>query len=84
MTIVSLFGNVGEKLANVTEAAIRQYIGTTAVPQRIRVYRHRQKILKLLRTSSDGFKQIRGVQDQKVRAYGLRHIVWMLAIEIDL
>lgn len=45
---------------------------------------NRQKILELLRTSSDGSQPIRGTQDQKVRAYGLRHIVWMLAIKIDL
>lgn len=29
-SIVSLFGDFGEKLANVTEAAIRQYIGRPA------------------------------------------------------
>lgn len=85
--IVALFGRLGEKLSSVSEASIRQYVKETSKPlflDEFEATSNRQKIFELLRTSSDGSKLIRGTQNQMGMAFGLKHIVWMLAIEINL
>lgn len=70
-----------------TAAAIRQAVRNTAQVLLIDEFehdRHRQEVLELLRTSSKGGIIIRGTAGQRGTRYGLKHIVYLAAIETGL
>lgn len=67
-----------------TEAGLRQKIGCNAAPvviDEFDVYKQRQQVLELFRTSSRGGEILRGTADQTGISYGVRHIAWFAAIE---
>ena len=67
-----------------TEAGLRQRIGCNAAPvviDEFDLYKQRQQVLELFRTSSRGGEILRGTADQTGISYGVRHIAWFAAIE---
>jgi hypothetical protein len=70
-----------------SEAAIRQSVeGNSKIfmIDELERNKHRAEILKLLRTSTDGGLVTRGTTHQKVIKFGLKHIVWISSIEMNL
>ena len=70
-----------------TEAGIRQRVrhsGGVILCDEFEADKHREKILELFRTSSRGGKVLRGTAGQSGEHFGLRHIVWVAAIEVGL
>ena len=67
-----------------TEAGLRQRIGCNAAPvviDEFDLYKQRQQVLELFRTSGRGGEILRGTADQTGISYGVRHIAWFAAIE---
>lgn len=70
-----------------TEAGIRQAVSNSARIIFLDEFEesfHRRACLKLIRTSSSGGYVARGTIDQRGKVFGLRHIVWISAIELGL
>lgn len=85
--LASIFGAFAFACAKSTEAGIRLMVGNTACALLIDEFeddQHRSKVLELLRTSSRGSKIVRGTSAQKSASYGLKHIVWLGAIDLGL
>ena len=74
--------------AKPTEAAVRQFIGTSAKPiiiDELEAGKYRQPLMELLRTSGNGSKISRGNRNGHfTTSYGLRHIPWLASIECNL
>lgn len=82
-----LFGKLGKLATKSSEPGIRQAIGNKAIAMFIDEFEsdaHRKRILELLRTSGKGAVQLRGTTNQKGMVYGLRHIMWVAAVEVGL
>jgi hypothetical protein len=85
--IAGLFGPMAAYMTKPTEAGLRQEIKNTSrvvILDEFEADAHRQKILELMRTSSRGGKITRGTANQKGTSFGLKHIVWVGAIESGL
>jgi hypothetical protein len=89
--VAGLFGNLSKTCSDSTEAGIRQIIENSA---RIILYdefdtkdRKKQeeqtRIQKMLRASGRGDSIFRGTAGQKGKEFTLRHIVWLLGINIS-
>lgn len=86
-TLSLMFGGLNMYVQKPTEAGLRQHMGNTAKAVLIDEFEndsHRQKILEMLRTTSQGGDVIRGTSDQKGKAFRIKHIPWMMAIESGL
>lgn len=83
-----LFGKLGFFASKPSEAGIRQELRNTAKITRIDELEHdegqRKKIFELLRTSSRGGQVYRGTSNHRGTSFGMRHIVWIGAIETGL
>lgn len=82
-----LFGRLTLRASRSSEAGIRQAVKNDSLVllcDEFESDEHRNKILELLRTSSKGDQCLRGTADQDGRAFGLKHIVWVAAIEVGL
>ena len=82
--IVPVLGEWAIAADRSTEAGLRQAIGCNAAPVLIDefdLYKQRQQVLELFRTSSRGGEILRGTADQTGLRYGVRHIAWFAAIE---
>lgn len=67
-----------------TEAGLRQRVKNTAVPviiDEMESNHHRQHVMELIRTSSRGGQVSRGTSNGRGLSFGLKHIVWIAAIE---
>jgi len=85
--LVPLFGRLAEYQQKPSEAAIRQSVeGNSKIfmIDELEKNKHRTEILKLLRTSTDGGFVPRGTTHQKVIKFGMKHIVWISSIEMNL
>ncbi len=70
-----------------TEAGVRQHVRNTAMPLLLDEFEssvHRGAVMELIRTSSRGGTVFRGTSSQRGKSFGLKHIVWMAAIETGL
>lgn len=68
-----------------SEAGLRQQLGNTARPFVVDEFDsnpQRQKILELLRTSGRGGEVLRGTRDHTPRRFEVRHVPWILGIEL--
>jgi len=86
-TLPPMFGGLGFFCQKPTEAGLRQNIGDMSKAVFIDEFekcQHREKILELLRTTSRGGQIPRGSTHGKGMLFGLRHIVWTGAIELNL
>lgn len=87
-TLPPMFSGLGFYCVKPTEAGLRQSVGTTGKVVIIDEFEkcdHRPKILELLRTSSRGAQIPRGGSGTRgPTMYGLRHIAWVGAIEINM
>lgn len=82
-----IFGNLAMMLAKPSEAGLRQAVGNTALILLIDEFersKEREKALKTLRTSKDATQVAMGSASGKVSKFGLKHIVWIAAIEAGL
>lgn len=88
--VSGLFGSLAETCSDSTAAGIRQLIENSA---RVILFdefdaedkkqlEEQQKILKMLRASGRGDAIFRGTSNQKGKKFTLRHIVWVLGIQI--
>ncbi len=87
-TLPFMFGGLKLFCTKPTEPGLRQAIGDMSMAVVIDEFEkcdHRAKVLEYLRTSSRGGHTLRGTTGSKgAVAYGLKHIVWVGAIEINL
>jgi hypothetical protein len=85
---VPLFGRLADPpLQKPSEAAIRQSVGRNSkmlMIDELEKSKYRGEVLKLLRTSTDGGKIPRGQPNGKVQLFGIKHIVWISSIEMNL
>ncbi len=76
------------RLENETsEAAIRQEIRHSCLPvlyDEFEAWYGRDRVIKLLRTSTRGGYVIKGTPNQKPIKYGLRHIFWLASVDVGL
>ena len=82
-----VFGELAFFVAKPSEAGIRQNIHQNApaiLIDELESGRHREGVLRLLRTSGTGSKLPRGTAGQHGIMYGLRHICWVASIESGL
>ena len=85
--LAALYGHLGLLSTKPTEAGLRQTIKNRAICVLVDEFEndvHRRRILELLRTSGKGSRQVRGTSDQRGTEYGLKHIVWVSAVEVGL
>jgi hypothetical protein len=85
--LTSMFGKLNLYVQKPTEAGLRQHMSNTARAVLIDEFEndlHRQKILELLRVTSQGGTVIRGSSDQKGKTFQICHLPWMAAIESGL
>ncbi len=84
----ALFGSLTVFRSTSSEAGLRQEVEHHAkviLFDEFEANRHRKAILELLRTSSKGSKTARGTSGgHGAKVYGLKHIPWMAAVEIEL
>lgn len=88
--VSGLFGNLAETCSDSTAAGIRQLIENSARvilfdefdAEDKRQLEEQQKIMKMLRASGRGDAIFRGTSNQKGKKFTLRHIVWVLGIQI--
>ena len=88
--ISSIFGNLTQSTSDATAAGIRQLIQNSAKvilfdefdTRDPRQAEEQQKILKMLRAAGRGDASVRGSSGQKAVIHTLRHIVWLLGIQI--
>jgi len=86
-TLAPMFGSISKYICKPTEPGLRQTIGNTGKIVFIDEFEHdhnRAKVLDLIRTSSRGADIPRGTPGQKAKECGLRHIVWVSGIELNL
>lgn len=89
--IASIFGSLAKSCSDSTAAGIRQLIENSARiilfdefdAEDKRQAEEQQKILKMLRASGRGDAVVRGSSGQKAVEFTLRHIVWLLGIQIS-
>ena len=82
-----LFGGLAFLTSKPSEAGLRQAIRNRAcavLVDELESDRHRQRVLELLRTAGSGTKIVRGTSSQHGIEYGLKHMVWIAAIESGL
>jgi len=82
-----LFGGLAFLTSKPSEAGLRQAIRNRAAAilvDELEADRHRQRVLELLRTAGSGTKIVRGTSSQHGIEYGLKHMVWIAAIESGL
>lgn len=86
-TLGWLYGPLGFLTAKPSEAGLRQFIRNRACAiliDELEADRHRQRVLELLRTAGSGSKIVRGTSSQHGIEYGLKHMVWIAAVESGL
>lgn len=86
-TLPKLFGKLTIFSQKSTMAGLMQAIGQTAkvaILDEFESGKERKIILELVRTSGRGGKTLRGTPSQDGKRYGLRHVLWMGAIETGL
>jgi hypothetical protein len=82
-----MYGNLAMKSSSSSAAGIRQALKTSSqvvLCDEFENSRYRQEILEMLRVSGRGDKILRGTTNQRGQGFGLRHIVWVAAIEVGL
>jgi len=82
-----IYGPLCLLTAKPSEAGLRQAIRNRAAAilvDELEADRHRQRVLELLRTAGSGTKIVRGTSSQHGIEYGLKHMVWIAAIESGL
>jgi hypothetical protein len=85
--LTTMFGPLNMYVSKPTEAGLRQHLANSArviLVDEFESSHHRQKILDMCRTTSQGGVVIRGTADQKGRAFRICHIPWFAAIESGL
>ena len=86
--LVPLFGRLTDPpQQKPSEAAIRQSVECNSkilLIDELEKGKNRGEVLKLLRTSTDGGYVTRGQPNGKVQRFGLKHIVWISSIEMNL
>jgi len=85
--IAGLFGELALSTAKPSEAGLRQAIrgrSCAILIDELESDSHRKRVLELLRTSGSGSKIVRGTMGQHGMQFGLKHIVWIAAIESGL
>ena len=83
----TMFGELAKERLKPTEAAIRQLAEKNSnilLIDELEKDKHRESILKLLRTSTDGGIVSKGQPNGKEQQFGLKHIVWISSIEMNL
>jgi hypothetical protein len=83
----NFFKGIALRRSKPTEAALRQEIGNKSLAvliDELEHDRHRKTILEYLRTAGDGSIISRGSRIGNVQLYGLKHIVWIASIELNL
>lgn len=82
-----IFGSLSLSTAKPSEAGLRQAIRNRSCAvfiDELESDAHRRRVLELLRTSGSGSKIVRGTIGQHGMQFGLKHIVWIAAIESGL
>ncbi len=85
--LAEVSGGLFEKVAKVTEAGLRQFISNRVTGILLDEHeedKHRQRIYELVRTASRGEQILRGTAGGRPQSFGLRHMVWVAAIESGL
>ncbi len=80
-----VFGGGSVITDRASEAGVRQEIAHSARPlvlDEFDKFSHRQQVLELLRTSGRGGKTLRGTQQQQSVSFEIRHLAWLLGIEL--
>jgi hypothetical protein len=84
----TLFGPIGLLSSKSSEAGLRQKMANTSralLCDEFEDDSQRQKILEFIRTGSKGSQTFRGTATgQGARAYGLKHICWVTAVNIEM
>jgi hypothetical protein len=82
-----IFGPLSLSTAKPSEAGLRQAIRNRSCAvfiDELESDSHRRRVLELLRTAGSGSKIVRGTIGQHGMQFGLKHIVWIAAIESGL
>lgn len=85
--LAGMFGPLCKKSSGSTAAGIRQTIKTSAkviLCDEFEYSKYRQEILEMLRAAGRGDAIFRGTTGQQAKAFSLRHMVWVAAIEVGL
>jgi hypothetical protein len=85
--LINLFGHLSKYRKKPSEAAIRQLAqnqSNVIQIDELEKSKYRQHILDLLRTSTDGGIISRGTSNGKEQQFGMKHIVWISSIEMNL
>jgi len=81
------FGRLSNSQSKPSAAAVRQSVGCDSnivLLDEMEKDRHRHELLELLRTSTDGTFITRGQPNGRVQRFGMKHIVWLSSIEMNL
>lgn len=89
-TLMGIFGTLGKSCSDQTAAGVRQLIESSARILMLDEFDAEDKakaeemgrILKMLRASGRGDSIVRGTAGQKAHEFVLRHLVWVLGIQI--
>ena len=82
-----IFGKLAIKSSGSSAAGLRQAIGNSSkivLCDEFEDSKHRAETLQMIRASGRGDKILRGTTNQHGTGFGLKHIVWVAAIEVHL
>lgn len=85
--LTGLYGELSVKSSKSSAAGIRQAIASSAkvvLCDEFENSRHREEFLEMLRASGAGDSIYRGTTGHTARRFGLRHMVWVGAIEVGI
>lgn len=85
--LASIFGNLSLLTSKSNATGLRQSIdhhSCVVLCDEFESDKYRREIMEFFRTSSQGSFILRGTPDQRGKKFGLKHIVWVAAIEVDM